>query len=157
MAKSSKCRRRLASPPVAISTQALKPRSGVFSVTTDWFRTASSVLEHGLRFLARRPPSMSALGHKRKQCHARVMSDLPLKVDIRQREWHVRLVPIADIGKRIGLRDWRSISAGRRRAERRSNPSPKSWGRSPAPNDFCALSLGVWRPLPPRRQLALSV
>ena len=25
------------------------------------------------------------------------MSDLPLKADIRQREWHVRLVPKADI------------------------------------------------------------
>ena len=35
---------------------------------------------------------MSALGH-----NARVMSDLPLKADIRQREWHVRFVPEADI------------------------------------------------------------
>jgi hypothetical protein len=26
-----------------------------------------------------------------------VMSVLPLKADIRQREWHVRYVPIADI------------------------------------------------------------
>jgi hypothetical protein len=39
---------------------------------------------------------MSALGHKRKWCHARVMSVLPLKADIRQREWHVRFVPIAN-------------------------------------------------------------
>ena len=41
---------------------------------------------------------MSAMGHKRKWCHARVMSDLPLKADIRRREWHVRYVPIADSG-----------------------------------------------------------
>jgi hypothetical protein len=37
------------------------------------------------------------LGHKRKWCHARVMSVLPLKTDIRQREWHVRYVPEADL------------------------------------------------------------
>jgi len=36
---------------------------------------------------------MSALGYKRKWCHARVMSNLPLKADIRLREWHVRFVP----------------------------------------------------------------
>jgi hypothetical protein len=41
---------------------------------------------------------MSALGHKRKWCHARVMSVLSLKADIRQREWNVRFVPLADIG-----------------------------------------------------------
>jgi len=40
---------------------------------------------------------MSALGHKRKWCHARGMSVLPLKADMRQREWHVRYVPLADI------------------------------------------------------------
>jgi hypothetical protein len=40
---------------------------------------------------------MSALGHKRKWCHARVMSVLPLKADIRQREWHVRYVPISEV------------------------------------------------------------
>ena len=39
----------------------------------------------------------SALGHKRKWCHARVMSVLSLKADIRQREWHVRYVPVADM------------------------------------------------------------
>jgi hypothetical protein len=33
------------------------------------------------------------LGHERKGCRARVMSVLPLKADIRQREWHVRYVP----------------------------------------------------------------
>jgi hypothetical protein len=37
------------------------------------------------------------LGHKRKWCHARVMSLLPLKADIRQREWHVRYVPKPDL------------------------------------------------------------
>ena len=30
-------------------------------------------------------------------CHARVMSILPLKADIRQLEWQVRYVPEADI------------------------------------------------------------
>jgi len=39
---------------------------------------------------------MSAKGQKRKWCHARVMSVLPLKADIRQREWHVRYVPSAE-------------------------------------------------------------
>jgi hypothetical protein len=33
---------------------------------------------------------MSAKGHKQKWWHARVMSVLPPKADIRQREWHVR-------------------------------------------------------------------
>ena len=32
----------------------------------------------------------SAMGHKRTLRHVRVMSVLPLKADIRQREWHVR-------------------------------------------------------------------
>ena len=41
--------------------------------------------------------AMSALGQKQTSRHARVMSVLPLKADIRQREWHVRLVPIADV------------------------------------------------------------
>jgi hypothetical protein len=38
------------------------------------------------------PPrlEMSALGHKRKLCHARVMSALPFKADIRQCGWDVR-------------------------------------------------------------------
>ena len=40
---------------------------------------------------------MSAKGHNLKWCHARVMSVLPLKADIRQREWHVRYVPLADM------------------------------------------------------------
>jgi hypothetical protein len=40
---------------------------------------------------------MSALGHKQTSRDVRVMSVLPLKADIRQREWHVRYVPIADI------------------------------------------------------------
>ena len=34
-----------------------------------------------------------------KWCHARVMSVLPLKADICQREWHVRLVPEADVAR----------------------------------------------------------
>ena len=41
--------------------------------------------------------------HKRKWYHARAMSVLPLKADIRQREWHVRYVPQADIGFRLHL------------------------------------------------------
>ena len=39
---------------------------------------------------------MSALGHKRKWCHVRVMSVIPLKADIYQRELDVRFVPKAD-------------------------------------------------------------
>ena len=39
---------------------------------------------------------MTALGHKRKWRYDRVMSALSLKADIRQHEWHVRYVPIAD-------------------------------------------------------------
>jgi hypothetical protein len=39
---------------------------------------------------------MSALGHKRKWCHARVMSVLSLKADIRQRGLGVRYVQQAD-------------------------------------------------------------
>jgi hypothetical protein len=46
---------------------------------------------------------MSAMGQKRKWCHARVMSVLPLKADIRQREWHVRYVPLADILRATSL------------------------------------------------------
>jgi hypothetical protein len=40
---------------------------------------------------------MPAKGHKRKWCHARVMSVLPLKADIRQRIEHVCFVPKADV------------------------------------------------------------
>jgi hypothetical protein len=40
---------------------------------------------------------MSAMGHEQTSRHVRVMSVLPLKADIRQREWHVRYVPIADM------------------------------------------------------------
>jgi hypothetical protein len=40
---------------------------------------------------------MSALGHKRKWRHARVMSVIALKADIHQRGLHVRFVPLADI------------------------------------------------------------
>ena len=40
---------------------------------------------------------MSALGHLRTSLPVRVMSVLPLKADIRRRDWHVRFVPLADI------------------------------------------------------------
>jgi hypothetical protein len=40
---------------------------------------------------------MSALGHEQTSRNVRVMSVIPLKTDIRQREWHVRYVPKADI------------------------------------------------------------
>jgi hypothetical protein len=40
---------------------------------------------------------MSALGHKQTSRNVRVMSALPPKADIRQREWRVRYVPKADI------------------------------------------------------------
>jgi hypothetical protein len=36
---------------------------------------------------------MSALGHEQTSRNFRVMSELPLKADIRQRKWHVRYVP----------------------------------------------------------------
>ena len=35
--------------------------------------------------------------HEQTSRNVRVMSFLPLKADIRQREWHVRYVPTADI------------------------------------------------------------
>jgi hypothetical protein len=57
---------------------------------------------------------MSAIGHKRKWCHARVMSVLPLKADIRQREWHVRYVPLADLlqrGATASSGQWQSWAA----------------------------------------------
>jgi len=40
---------------------------------------------------------VSALGHEQTSRNVRVMSVLPLKADIRQREWHVRFVPQTDI------------------------------------------------------------
>jgi hypothetical protein len=40
---------------------------------------------------------MSAMGHEQTSRHAPVMSVIPLKADIHQREWHVRYVPEADI------------------------------------------------------------
>ena len=41
-----------------------------------------------------------AQGHEQTSRHVHVMSAIPLKADIRQPEWHVRLVPIADLGPR---------------------------------------------------------
>ena len=41
----------------------------------------------------------SALGHEQTSRHVRVMSVIPLKADIRQREWHVRYVPLGDIAQ----------------------------------------------------------
>jgi hypothetical protein len=40
---------------------------------------------------------MSALGQKQTSRNVRLMSVLPLKADIRQRDLHVRFVPLADI------------------------------------------------------------
>jgi hypothetical protein len=40
---------------------------------------------------------MSDMGHEQTSRNVRVISVLPLKADIRQREWHVRYVPQADI------------------------------------------------------------
>ena len=42
---------------------------------------------------------MSALGHEQTTRHVHIMSVIPLKADIHQREWHVRLVPEADIAQ----------------------------------------------------------
>jgi hypothetical protein len=39
---------------------------------------------------------MSALGQKQTSAHVRVMSALPQKADIADRDWHVRFVPKAD-------------------------------------------------------------
>jgi hypothetical protein len=47
---------------------------------------------------------MSALGHKRKSKHVRVMSALPPKADIDRRLSHVREVPIADISISYAIR-----------------------------------------------------
>jgi hypothetical protein len=55
---------------------------------------------------------MSAMGHKRKWCHARVMSVLPLKANIRQREWHVRYVPVTDLDARTASIDTSAIDCG---------------------------------------------
>jgi len=41
---------------------------------------------------------MSALGQKQTLECVRVMSALPPKADIPERDWHVRFVPEADIG-----------------------------------------------------------
>jgi hypothetical protein len=40
---------------------------------------------------------MSAMGHEQTSRNVRVMSVIPLKADIHQREWHVRYVPEADM------------------------------------------------------------
>ena len=40
---------------------------------------------------------MSALGQKQTSRHVRVISVIPLKADIHQREWHIRYVPLADV------------------------------------------------------------
>ena len=40
---------------------------------------------------------MSALGHKRTSRNVRVVSAIPLKADIHQRDLHVRLVPKAGL------------------------------------------------------------
>jgi hypothetical protein len=52
----------------------------------------------GPETLASSSPTMSALGHEQTSRHARVMSALPLKADIRQREVHVPYVSLADVG-----------------------------------------------------------
>ena len=41
---------------------------------------------------------VSALGHEQtSRQNVRAMSVLPLKADVLQREWHVRLMPIAEL------------------------------------------------------------
>ena len=45
---------------------------------------------------------MSELGHEQTSPYVHVMSVIPLKADIRQREGHVRLVPKAEIPHRPG-------------------------------------------------------
>src|SRR5262245_42931777 len=50
-------------------------------------------------------PLMSALGQKRTFECAGAMSALPPKADIRRHDWHVRFVPLTDIGtpRRLGV------------------------------------------------------
>jgi hypothetical protein len=48
---------------------------------------------------------MSALGHKRTSELVRVMSALPPKADMVERDHDVRFVPIPDIVHRTGLLD----------------------------------------------------
>ena len=50
--------------------------------------------------MSRRTRGISALGQKRTSRHVRVMSVIPLKVDIHQCGLHVRLVPKATSRKR---------------------------------------------------------
>jgi hypothetical protein len=47
------------------------------------------------------PCGMSAMGHEQTSRNVRVMSVIRLKADIHQREWHVRLVPLTDIGSAV--------------------------------------------------------
>ncbi|MGA8435638.1 MAG: hypothetical protein WBE89_08285 [Methyloceanibacter sp.] len=47
---------------------------------------------------------MSALGHEQTTRHVHIMSVIPLKADIHQREWHVRKVPEADIAFVFGAK-----------------------------------------------------
>jgi hypothetical protein len=44
--------------------------------------------------------SASALGHEQTSRQVRLMSLIPLKVDVHRRGLHVRLVPLADIAPR---------------------------------------------------------
>ena len=80
-------------------------RAQVIAPLTTWTRSERQVPADSMAARVARPDlvavkgrmGMSALGHKRKSCHARGMSVLPLKADIRQCEWHVRYVPEADL------------------------------------------------------------
>jgi hypothetical protein len=63
---------------------------------------------------------MSALGQK-QTCGSEVtMSALPPKADIRQRDWDVRFVPIADISNLATFRQSRSQISGIDRSARRA-------------------------------------
>ena len=73
--------------------------SGTNRTCTQAQRTSVSDPERA-RLRLRLRLRVSALGHKRKWCHARVMSVLPSKADIRQRESRVRYVPLADMSLR---------------------------------------------------------
>ena len=54
-------------------------------------------LERGFNLRRGADAAHVRLGSLAEMVSRRVMSVLPLKADIRQREWHVRYVPTADI------------------------------------------------------------
>src|SRR6516164_4959777 len=57
--------------------------------------------------------AMSALGQKQTSEHVGVMSALPPKADIAERDWHVRYVAIEDIVRCVKIRRYSITSSAR--------------------------------------------